>query len=151
LYFPYETIINAFSKVEIDAQFDEKTSESVFTRKISKWNALSQKERKLVEKALIQTKNKELIAFLEALDIVLTRQIKSIFIIPLYGNKYTLSTVEQAVKFLTKYKGEKPGDIYCFEIIILYNNGNRIDARFNDSKSAIDFLSKYRELSTNKA
>jgi hypothetical protein len=53
LFFPYESMIEAFQMVSIDASFDEGTPEKEFRRKLSRWKAASKKAKRGVAAQLI--------------------------------------------------------------------------------------------------
>ncbi len=81
---------------------------------------------------------------MQTLEQAVKRQIESIIVLPLHGSMKEVSTVEDAILFINGYDEQgtaKPVDRY--EIQIRYNNGNRIDGKFNDKKSAVSFLLEY--------
>src|SRR5437016_5100811 len=51
-YFPYETVVKAFSIVGIDASSDEGTPDSKFAARMKKWNALPQAQKDNVGREL---------------------------------------------------------------------------------------------------
>jgi hypothetical protein len=62
LYFPYETVVKAFKKANINAAFDEATSEKDFKKKIVSWEQLSDKGQ--IAKELIRLNKTEVNNFL---------------------------------------------------------------------------------------
>lgn len=85
LYFSYETVIEAFKRIDIDASFDEHTPEIEFKKKITKWNSSSLKKHKEVAAALITINSIEVTQFVQSLERTITRRIKSVRILPLHG------------------------------------------------------------------
>ena len=63
LYFPYDTVIKAFKKFNIDASFDEKTEEADFRKKIDSWTKLQNKEG--IAKELVKLNKKEVDEFFQ--------------------------------------------------------------------------------------
>lgn len=142
LYFPYETVVKAFSKFGIDAAFDEKTAEADFREKIDSWNMLPNKVD--VAKELLKLNNKSVDEFLSSLSDSVSRFIERIIILPLHGQESVSSSVNKAIDFLKKYSEDKPKlPLSKYEIIIKYNTGDRIEASFKDKKDSIKFLETY--------
>jgi len=142
LYFSYETVIKAFAKFGINADFDESTSEKEFKKKISGWQKISDKAE--VAKELLKLNKKDVNDFFDALTNSVSRYIDSVFILPLHGKESALQTVTDAIEFLKKYsEGDTKQPLVKYEIIIRYNTGDKIDAFFKDKKDAIKFLETY--------
>jgi hypothetical protein len=142
LYFPYETVVKAFSKFGIDAAFDEKTAEADFREKIDSWNMLPNKVD--VAKELLKLNNKSVDEFLSSLSDSVSRFIERIIILPLHGQESVSRSVNKAIDFLTKYSEDKPKlPLSKYEIIIKYNTGDRIEASFKDKNDSIKFLETY--------
>ncbi|MBI5806653.1 DNA methylase [candidate division TA06 bacterium] len=143
LYFPYDTVVKAFRKYGINANFDEKTTEQEFKRKIDSWNKLQNKED--VAKELLRLNKKEVKGFFDVLTESVSRFVASIIILPLHGQEAITSSVTEAIVFLEKYQEDNNKmPIAKYEIIIKYNTGDRIEATFKDRKSTIKFLETYR-------
>lgn len=142
LYFSYDTVIRAFRKFEIDADFDESTSEKDFKKKIDSWSKLPNQES--VAKELLKLNKKEVDEFFESLSKSVSRFIERVIILPLHGQESAKSSVVEAIDFLKGYS-ESPNNLPLtkYEIIIKYNTGDRIDAFFKDKKDSIKFLEGY--------
>ena len=142
LYFSYETVIKAFSKFGIDADFNEKTSEKEFKKKIVGWEALENKE--YVAKELIKLNKKEVDIFFISLGSSVSRFIESILILPLHGQEFSLLTATDAIEYLKNYSEDKLNlQLIKYEIIIKYNTGDKIEGSFKNKKDAIVFLEAY--------
>ena len=145
LFFPYESIIDAFWKVGIDASFDEGTPEKEFRTKLSRWKSTSKKAKRSVATELVETHQSELDEFLSALDNVVKRRIVRIIVIPLHGRETQCSSVAEAVAYLSSYESTHVSvAVYKYEIHIRYSSGDKIAAEFTEKTSALDFLNKYR-------
>ncbi len=145
LFFPYASIVRAFRSVGIDADFDEDTSEKEFRKKIGRWNTLGKKDRRRAAESLVCAHRQEIDDFLAALDKTVTRRIERIIVIPLHGQESTCSSVAEAIAFLMTYeKSAAQNGVYKYEIIVRYNNGDKIAADFTQKSSAVEFLEKYR-------
>ena len=142
LYFSYNTVIMAFSKFGINADFDETTSEKEFRIKINGWEQLTDKEE--VAKALLKLNKKGVDEFFNSLTNSISRYIDNVFVLPLHGQESSLQTITEAIQFLKDYSEDKPKhSLVKYEIIIRYNTGDKIEASFKDKKDAIKFLETY--------
>ena len=144
LHLGYETVLEAFKSVGIDAWFDEKTPEEVHIRKKKQWDDLTKKKRMQVWKQIIQLNSKSLQNFMFHLERAVKRQITAIRIVPLHGAAVDYVTVPEAVAFVEGYDERAAhGPLVKYEVIIRYDNGDRIDASFQDRANTIDFLRAY--------
>lgn len=142
LYFSYDTVIKAFRKFAIDANFDKDTPESEFRKKIDSWNNLSDKTS--VAKELLKLNKKNADDFFIALNESVSRFIERVIILPLHGQQSITNSVDEAIDFLSKYSEDKLKiQIIKYEISIRYNTGDKIDASFKDKKDTIKFLETY--------
>lgn len=144
LYFSYEPVVAAFKDYGIDASFDEDTPDSVFEKKVKKYDKLSPEDKLGLARALLRKQKAEVEEFMAALEKVISRQIDRITVLPLYGSPTELATVHEAIRFLETYQ-EKPGKapIQRYEIRIRYNNADSIEATFADRTDAVAFLRTY--------
>jgi hypothetical protein len=142
LYFPYSTVVKAFAKYGIDASSNERTSERDFKRKVVSWNSLIDKSG--VAKELLRLNRKNAQDFFELLSISASRFIQQVVILPLHGAPTMLHGVKDAIDFISGYedlRAKQP--LIKYEIIIKYNNTDKIEASFVDKKDAIIFLEAY--------
>lgn len=144
LFFPYDTIISAFKKVGIDAFFDESTSDGDFETKLQRWEKLTTSEKLEVSKGMIELNQGEVAKFVEALKISVSRTIKSVGIKILHGTSFEWQTIEEAITFINAYdEGKNSYPFVRYEIEIVYNNGDVIEAEFGSKKDALEFLATY--------
>lgn len=144
LHFPYQTVVAAFSKVGIDASFDERTEEEEFANKVAAWEGLSEAQRLEVAQALLELNEKEVNRFKSLLESAITRRIETISVIPLHGAQSAYTSVEEAIEFIEKYnESSSSNPILKYEIIIRYSNGDRIEAQFVEKEQAVEFLRGY--------
>jgi hypothetical protein len=142
LYFPYATVVKAFSKFGIDAASNEGTSEKDFKKKIDSWNKL--KDKTDVAKELLKLNKKNVDEFLGSLSKSVSRFIERVIILPLHGEESITITVTEAIDFLKKYFEDNPKlQLVKYEIIIKYNTGDRIEVSFKDKSDTIKFLESY--------
>lgn len=142
LYFPYDSVVKAFRKFGINAASDEGTAEKEFRKKIDSWSKLPNKPD--VAKELLKLNKKNVDDFFISLSTSVSRFIERIIILPLHGQESSLTNISEAIDFIKKYSEDKPKQpLIKYEIIIKYNNTDRIEASFVDKKDAIVFLETY--------
>jgi len=142
LYFPYETVIKAFHKFGINASSDEGTPENEFRNKINSWTKLPNKID--VVKELLKLNKKNVDAFFVSLTESVSRFVEQVIIVPLHGQESSVTNINEAIVFIKKYTEDKPKQpLIKYEIIIKYNNTDKIEASFIDKKDAIKFLESY--------
>ena len=144
MYFPYDTVIEAFESVGIDARFGEETPDIEFEEKVRAWKALSADERSIVARRLLESNSGEVQRFMERLERAVTRRIALVRVLPLHGTPVEWRSVDEAIAFIEQYTvtgGPKP--VARYEVEIRYNNGDRIETQFADKEDAIDFLRGY--------
>lgn len=144
LHFPYETVIEAFRSIGIDAVFDEGTPNADLENKVRAWESLTDVERERVARALVQIDSEEVQEFMRALEAVVTRQVELVRVIPLHGSEVRWASVEAAINFIETYDEDtslKP--FVKYEIEVRYKNGDRIEGLLTNKDSAIRFLQAY--------
>lgn len=140
-YFPYPSVIKAFSTVGIDAGSNEETPDKEFAAKMLRWKALSDAQKDRVRQELIRLNTEQITAFMLRLEEAVNRQVKSVRILPLHGNPMEWKTVNEAIRFIANYKEDSKPPSFCrYEVVIIYMNGNRISGEFGAKKEAIEFL-----------
>ena len=144
LYFEYNKILKAFSDAGIDAFFNEKTSDKLFSKKIKSLNKLSNKQYKKIIQSLVKQNKKEIDTFLKQLDATLLRKVVSVRIFNLYGKSSNYKNIKDAIKAVKK--SNKTTDSMHFvkyEIIIKFNNSNKVEGQFSNREEAVRFLSYF--------
>lgn len=143
LYFAYESVIAAFAKYGIDANFNEQTEEEDFAKKIESWEKSEHKEDIAIQ--LFEINKDSVNKFFSAMEISVSRFIEQVMILALHGQELTITTIPDAIEFLSNYEEDLPCShpIDHYEIIIKYNTGDKINASFKAKNDAISFLSTY--------
>jgi hypothetical protein len=147
LYFPYDTVVEAFRRVGINAYFDESTFDTEFVDKVRDWEALPEEQHAQVASALLEINSDEVQQFMSKLSRVILREIEAIRLLPLHGTAFTYSSIEEAIKFIENYdEQDSSKSVVKYEIEVRYNNGDRIRGEFEDKEQAIQFLRTYQPL-----
>lgn len=142
LYFPYAMILQAFNKFGIDASTEEDTTEEDYNNKIEKWADFDNKTK--LTKYLLNLNKAEVSSFFQSLERAVSRFVETISVLPLHGSSSILTSVEDAISFIETYKNENgSGPVLKYEIIVRYNNTDKVEGVFNTKESAIDFLESY--------
>jgi hypothetical protein len=142
LYFPYDLILKGFREYGMDASSEETTSERDFQSKINTWKNFKEKDK--LGKYLLRLNSNEVNAFFVNLEKAVSRFITSVIVVPLHGKTSTLSSIEEAIEFVENYN-DKNGyfDILKYEIMIKYNNNDKIEGIFTTKEAATEFLISY--------
>lgn len=147
LYFQYDTVIQAFKVVGVDVSYDEKTPDDVIRGKHRDWEAVSDKRKLLVWEKLVELNasgDRGVRGFMESLEKAVARQIVAVRVTPLHGVDTDFVTIQQAVEFVVAYdEFRESGPLVRYEIQIRYNNGDKINAEFQEKGTTIDFLKAY--------
>jgi hypothetical protein len=73
------------------------------------------------------------------------RQISSVRITPLHGRARDCITIPEAVAYIDRYdETAATGPLVKYEILIRYDNGDKIDGEFHDKAAAVEFLQAYQ-------
>ena len=145
LYFPYEMILGAFKRFEIDASSEEDTPDAQFNKKVKQYKRLTARQRRELAAELLRLNDSGVRAFTNALAQAVLRKIQRILVLPLHGQVEELPNVDRAIAFIKGYDDQNgPRPIQRYEIHIRYSNGDSIDGRFADKQEAIRFLESYR-------
>lgn len=141
---PYQTIVDVYASFGIDVSTSEGTADSDLQFKIDRLDALSEDEKESIGDRLRYAASEEIKAFMEALSAAILRRISSVSILPLHGSETVVSTAKAAIKLLIEYAPpETPGALVRFEVVVRYDNGDRIVADFASAADAIAFLESF--------
>ncbi|MCH8852643.1 MAG: DNA methylase [Planctomycetes bacterium] len=142
LYYPYETIIEAFAIANIDAHFDEGTPDADLQEKVDAFEALSESRKQQIAKKLRDLMQRELALFVGSLKETLERSVKRVRIVPLHGSPHDLASIDDAVAFIEAFDEASSNNPFVrYELDVLYTNGDAIRGEFRDKADAIRFLS----------
>jgi hypothetical protein len=145
LYFPYTSVVAAFAAVGVDASFDEDTPDSHLLRKVKSFLKLSPQQRERIAEKLRRRHKADIDAFVSALRLMLTRQITSVYVLPLHGIARTLASVNEAIEFIELFDESRPEPPFTrYEVGVRYTNGDEIRGQFTDKAAAISFLQSVR-------
>jgi hypothetical protein len=140
VYLPYKRLTNIFRAFDVDAEFDERTPDAEFVKKITALKRLSSVQRTKLKAAILRAGKRELEEFSSVLRNVVLRQVERIVVLTLYGDSHEFHDIIQAMQFLQTFQVQSSEVFQRFEIQIRYSNGNRIEGSFADKKSAIEFV-----------
>ena len=144
VYFPYESVLKAFSVVGIDAAFDEGTPESEFRRKVIQFRRLSTTQLARVKSKLLQVEKTQIDRFFQELRRSLSRRVMGITVSILHGQPKEISSVQDAITYIERYRAESASQpILKYELHVRYNNGDTIHAVFDSKKEAVAFLKTF--------
>lgn len=141
LYFPYTSVLQAFKVLNIDVSSTEDTSDADALRKVKILESLESKEKDAIVDALLKKNKEQVDIFINDLVRSITKQVKSIKVLPLHGKPLVFLTVHDAISFVEDYTdGSCTQPVMKYEITIIYNNSDRIEAEFAEKSDAIEFF-----------
>lgn len=140
LYFSLENIRTAFMAVNIDAYWEETTSESELQSRVEQFDALSETEVNLLKSKLTEINKISLDKFVSELETSLLRRVDNIRIFSMFGAISDFSTIDDACRFLSgqiisNIKNE--AEFCYYEVYVTYSNGDRIEMKYKEEQSAI--------------
>lgn len=141
LYFPYDSIISAFSHVGINAHFNERTPDIEYKKCVEEINNLSELKYMKLKSKLVEEQENLFSSFFRELAHALDRIIDKLIIIPLFGDDYVFKCVSEAAYFIKQYNEEQISDKFVkYEIIVKYSNGDNVEASFHSKSEVNKFL-----------
>lgn len=144
VYFTCRTIVEAFKLAGIDVFWGEATSDDEIFEKVEQYEKLSRDQRQVIIESLLDANQAQLDLFAEKLDEAIERQIEVVKVYPLHGKRAKLTSIQEALSFISSYnEDESNAPLAKYELVIRYNNGDKIEAQFKKRKNAVAFLSEY--------
>lgn len=141
VYIPYQSIVDAFARANIDASSHEGTPDEEFRAKVDAYAALSKRRRQRIRDYLLTAHSKELDGFLKSLEGMLERKVVKSLIATLHGKTREVASVSEAVAFIRGYdESLAVSGFVRYELHVKYNNGDKIEGEFQDKQRAISFL-----------
>lgn len=141
LYFPYQTLVEAFAYGGIDIRFDESTPDEVFRKCTEAIINTSAEVMLRIKEHLAEANQTQLDAFFSALHLRLGRVIQRVLVIPLYGRINQFVTIEGALQFLDEHRlYEGSGEFRKYEVQIEFSNGDKVEASLSSKQKVREFL-----------
>ncbi|HEV3436749.1 MAG TPA: hypothetical protein VG122_05280 [Gemmata sp.] len=103
LFLSYESVIEAFRSVGIDARYDVSTLDSEHDSKMKKWASIPINNRASVWNKLLELNKNSVDEFMLHLERAVKRQINAVRVIPLHGSARDCVTVDDAIAFVENY------------------------------------------------
>jgi hypothetical protein len=141
LYFPYDTLVAAFSDEGIDIAFEETTPDSAYRQCVKKIGAASRRKLEKIRTHLVAANQDKLDDFMASLGQRLGRLVDRVVIIPLYGRSNEFATIDDAIKFLDQHRVyEGSGEFRKYEVLVTFSNADRVEGSFKDKANVREFL-----------
>ena len=140
-YISYQGIVDAFAVVDIDASFDEDTTDVAMQAKVDVFGKLKAPEKAAIIEALVSSHKGEYASFFDSLEVSLNRRLVRISVATLHGRTIEVVTVADAIDFIEKYEEKQNVDGFVrYEVNVRYSNGDKITGEFEDKATAVVFL-----------
>jgi hypothetical protein len=143
LYFEYSDIVKAFEVVNVDASFEESTSDEDADAKIESLQRLSDDQYRMVFDKIITSSQDKVTRFKNKLETSLDRQVSRIIIAPLYGISSAFDTIDEALIYLDEFDSGTLPETIVFQklyIQVEYTNADKISGEFSNQGNAKAFL-----------
>jgi len=141
LYFDFDSVVAAFRTQGIDAYFDESTSDKAVQAKVRAYEALADRDKAAIAKALCDQNRAGLAEFIHDLEVSLSRQVALVYVLFLHGPSFEAHTVEEAIRLIDEYGEESTVQGFVrYEVIVRYTNGDEARGTFESKPDAIKFL-----------
>jgi hypothetical protein len=141
LYFPYESVVEAFRSQRFDIAFDESTSDRVFADAVQKVENAGSDTMSQIRARLVQTQRANIDDFFAALTQRLSRHVVRVMVAPLYGRVNEFTTIRGALDFFDAHlMYEGSGEFRRYEIRVEFSNGDKVEASIEAKQKAIAFL-----------
>lgn len=141
LYFPYDTIVEAFASCCINVAFDESTPDAEFQNCVQQIEGAEPLIMRRVKEHLSDANKAGIEKFVTSLKLRLDRMVQKVVVIPLYGVSNEFATIDDALRFLDDHSiYEGCGDFRKYEVLISFTNGDRVEGSFKDKKKIREFL-----------
>jgi len=139
---PYDSIVEAFASVGIDARFDEETPDQEFAHAVEQIESLTPEKRASLKAQLTANNAAQLAGFFDSLKKAIDRAVSKVMVIPLHGVEREFTGVDAATQFLAEHDQARvdEGAFRKYEIVLRYSNGDRVEASFEDRAAALGFL-----------
>ncbi len=140
LYYPFDSVIEAFRSHGVDVSFDENTPTAELAQKVEACDALGEGIAQ-VGQTLFGMHKRDAGVFLGALKEKVNKSIESVVIIPLFGEKIVFESLGDAIVNVDIVdRINSSGNPQGFEVIIHYTNSDKVHGRFADSERVKSFL-----------
>jgi hypothetical protein len=94
---------------------------------------------------LVELNRRNVDEFMTHLERAVRRQITAVRIIPLHGAAKDCVTVGEAISFVDGYDESAPiGPLVKYEVLIRYDNGDKIEGQFQDKATTVEFLQAFQ-------
>ena len=141
LFFPYETLMEAFASENIDIRFGEETPDRDFQQAIDQLTSSSAARIANICTRLVELNKVDQDRFFGALKERLQRRVVRVFLTPLYGRINEFVTVDAAVHFLDQHQiYEGSGEFRRYDVRIEFSNGDKVDGSFSAKDEVRRFL-----------
>jgi len=141
LYVHRSAIIGAFNTAGISIDFDEDTPDADFRVAVKSLNKLTAVQRQKFKQDLRRLMGREFTKFVAELAEALGRKVRKIVVAPLFGVSSEFATIDEAKRFLhSDMTSPVTMALAKIDILVCFNNGDRVDASFHRPEKALAFL-----------
>lgn len=145
LHIPFGVVSSAFAVMGIDIFYNQKAPIEIKEALLSELYTLSSSDWQKIRDTFSKLIEKDYQLFANRFKAKVSRKIEVIILTGLYGEMTSFKEVTKTIDFIEK-DNQKPADIPSFtryEIIIRFTNGDKVEGKFRQKKTAINFLTTF--------
>lgn len=143
-HIPADAVVEAFHSSGIEVGGAEDTPDSELAAQVEKFEELPGPERVALEQAIRDSGRGALAAFVEQLRQALRRTVRRVSVTALHGTVQEFPSIADAIDAIEGY-GAAPAShpLIRFEVVVVFSNGDRIQADLASPESAVEFLETF--------
>lgn len=145
LYFSYAEICELFDSIGVSIRWEENTSASKLRQIAANLQCLTDADKVKLFHKFYTTYDTQLAGLANALLDSLDTAVERVLIIPIHGVSHIVTSVNDAILFITNYdeSSHEIIPILRYEITIKYSNGDEYTMKCANKTKAIQFLRQY--------
>ena len=142
LYFPYASLVKAFSEFGLSMHWEEDTNHGAVEKMIADWENTSHKHE--IMQRIVDLNQVQVNVFLSDLTRAIERHVTEISLLPLYGQRKSFHLAKDAITFLRQIQTQSQNNaLQKIEVTISFSNSDSISASFKRPEDAGQFLEQH--------
>lgn len=142
IHIPFDVLADAFRTGGIGLDYPETAPPETKRAVIERWELLGNKGIKRIKNRLRRLIEEDYSGFTSNLRKALSRKVKQVTLLPLYGTEMSFSSIAEAVGAVSGF-AEQASAVYefvKFEVRVRFTDGDEIEGAFHGARDALQFL-----------
>lgn len=145
LHIGYDEIVQAFARYGIDVDAQEDTPDTYLQAQVDAYDALNEEERLALGATLRECAPEAYKQFMSDLEASVARRVSEVILLPLSGSPVEFVAIDDAIAALSDGSLHlSDGEFVRYEVLLRFNNGDTIDAKFGAAHDAVQFLESFQ-------